>query len=183
MTTRPRVDSPKQFGDPGAGTFWVEYPSGLVDITRSHALETSADEPPKLSAGQHEIPVENDRTIRYDAEKSAIVIIDMQNFFLHPELRAHPLGLKCVDPLINVVTHFRKTGVKIIWVNWGLTETELHTIPPSLSRSFSKGGRGGFGSEMGGKWGRLLMRDQFNSELYGPLQKEYEEGKKNGTDI
>ena len=46
-----------------------------------------------------------------------------------------------------------------------------------------KGGNGGFGSELPGQFGRLLMRDQFNSALYGPLQHLYEEGEKAGTDV
>ena len=35
---------------------------------------------------------------------------------------------------------------------------------------------------MPGGWGRVLMRDAKNAELYGPLQSLYEEGKANGTD-
>lgn len=46
-----------------------------------------------------------------------------------------------------------------------------------------KGGFGGFGSEMPGNFGRLLMRDARNSELYGPLQEEYLKGEKEGTDV
>ena len=46
-----------------------------------------------------------------------------------------------------------------------------------------KNGRGGFGSEMPGGWGRLLMRGTKNAELYGQLQVEYEKGVKEGTDV
>ena len=67
--------------------------------------------------------------------------------------------------------------------NWGLTDHELKTIPPSLVRGFMKGGSGGFGSELPGNFGRLLMRDALNSELYGPLQPLYLEGKTKGTDV
>ncbi|CAL1695726.1 unnamed protein product [Somion occarium] len=107
----------------------------------------------------------------------------MQNYFLHPDLRNHPTGLACVDPLMKAVPALRSVGAEILWVNWGLTDHELTTIPPSLVRGFSKNGSGGFGSEIPGGWGRLLMRDQRNSALYGPLQTLYEEGKENGTDL
>ena len=66
--------------------------------------------------------------------------------------------------------------------NWGLTEHELTTIPPSLVRGFMRNGRGGFGAELPGLFGRLLMRDQYNPELYGPLQHLYLEGTEKGTD-
>ena len=46
-----------------------------------------------------------------------------------------------------------------------------------------KGGHGGFGAPLAGNFGRLLMRGEFNSELYGPLQSLYEEGRKEGTDV
>lgn len=67
--------------------------------------------------------------------------------------------------------------------NWGLTDHELTTIPPSLVRSFTKGSKGGFGSRLPGTFGRVLMRDQRNSALYGPLQGLYEDGKEKGTDV
>lgn len=35
---------------------------------------------------------------------------------------------------------------------------------------------------MPGDWGKLLMRGEKNSELYGPLQVLYEEGAKEGKD-
>lgn len=46
-----------------------------------------------------------------------------------------------------------------------------------------KNGKGGFGSELPEPFGRLLMRDQLNSALYGPLQHLYETGRDAGTDV
>ncbi|KDQ63581.1 hypothetical protein JAAARDRAFT_53778 [Jaapia argillacea MUCL 33604] len=181
---RPPVTTPIEYGNPAA--FWVEYPTGLVDLTRSHHLPNDAQEtlvPPPLASNHLEIPVDRERTIRINKESSAIVIIDMQNFFLHPDLRAHPSGLACVDPLLKVVPALRSQGAKILWVNWGLTDHELKTIPPALVRSFMKGGTGGFGAELPNGFGRLLMRDAYNSALYGPLHDEYLKGKEEGTDV
>lgn len=181
---RPPVEKPIEYGN--AGEFWVEYPSGLVDLTRASHLPSSASDaatPPPLTQEFLEFPVDGQRTLRIDKKSSAIVIIDMQNYFLHPELRDHPTGLACVDPLLKVVLALRSHGVKILWVNWGLTEHELKTIPPSLVRGFMKSGKGGFGADLGRDWGRLLMRDQRNAELYGPLQQDYMKNKDAGTDI
>lgn len=193
MKTRPHVDETVVYGN--AGNFWVEYPTGLVDLTRSQNFDfrkvggevkdvKATPEPPALDAkSQVEIAVDGDRKIRVDTAKTALVVIDMQNFFLHPNLRDHPKGLACVDPLLHAIPPLREAGAKIIWVNWGLTDHELHTIPPGLVRGFMKGGKGGFGGQLEGDFGRLLMRDAFNSELYGPLQPEYEKGVKLGTDV
>ncbi|KAK7468870.1 hypothetical protein VKT23_003369 [Stygiomarasmius scandens] len=184
MASRPPVQAPIQYGS--IASFWVEYPDGLVDLTRSTPLAASATgTSPAIAAGQLDIKVDGQRTIRVDASKTAIVIIDMQNFFLHPDLRSHPTGLACVDPILNVVPPLREKGAKIVWVNWGLTDTELTTLPPSTIRGFMKSGRpgSGFGSELPGNFGRLLMRDAYNSALYGPLQDSYEKGAKTGTDV
>ncbi|KAF8529995.1 Isochorismatase hydrolase [Gautieria morchelliformis] len=182
---RPRVEEPQTFGNVKSGSFWVEYPSGLVDLTCANPLESDGMpvNPPQKSLGQLDIAVEGDRMIRVDVTKTAIVIVDMQNFFLHPELRVYPLGLACVDPLLKVVPGLRSAGARIIWLNWGLTPTELTTIPPALARSFTKDKRGGFGSDLGAGWGPLLMRGARNSDLYGPLQNEWIKGREAGTDV
>lgn len=67
--------------------------------------------------------------------------------------------------------------------NWGLTQHELENIPPSLVRGFAKNGGGGFGSVLPRDFGRLLMRGEHNSELYGPLQEDYLHGEAAGTDV
>ncbi|KAH9843049.1 Isochorismatase hydrolase [Rhodofomes roseus] len=191
MTPRPHVLEPIEYGN--AASFWVEYPSGLVDLTRAAHLTAKKEdetvktssahpEPPLQSSTHLEIPVDGERVVRIAKSKSAIVIVDMQNFFLHPDLRDHSTGLNCVIPLMNVVPALRTQGVKILWVNWGLTEHELTTIPPSLVRSFMKNGRGGFGSKLPEPFGRLLMRGEYNADLYGPLHQLYLEGKKEDAD-
>ncbi|KAI0032755.1 Isochorismatase hydrolase [Vararia minispora EC-137] len=182
MTTRPRVGVAKEYGN--ASEFWVEYPSGLVDVSRKVHLpaEGEANEPPRV-AGLLDIAVDGDRVVRLNPTATAYVIVDMQNFFLHPDMRVHPTGLACVDPILKSASALREKGVKILWVNWGLTDHELETIPPSLVRGFQKSGRGGFGAEIPGGWGRLLMRGARNSELYGPLQDAYVQGEKAGTDV
>ncbi|KAH9081626.1 Isochorismatase hydrolase [Lactarius deliciosus] len=188
MTTRPPVETPTEYGN--ASSFWVEYPSGLVDLTRTAHLPTdgttTVTSPPPLSPGQLDVAVDGQgqrRSVRINAATSAYVIIDMQNYFLHPEIRDHPTGLACVGPLSRTVASLRAHGVRILWTNWGLTDAELATLPPALVRGFTKGGGGGFGSEMGGKWGRLLMRGEANADLYDPLQELYVQGKAAGTDV
>ncbi|KAF8213077.1 Isochorismatase hydrolase [Mycena galopus ATCC 62051] len=186
MVARPRVEVPTQYGsDATPQGFWTEWPSGLVDVSRTSQIPSGDAQvnPPPLTSALLDIPVDGERTVRVKKESTALVVIDMQNFFLHPELRDHPTGLKCVDPLMKVVPALRNVGIKILWVNWGLTDHELQTIPPALVRGFMKNGRGGFGSEIPGGFGRLLMRDAKNSELYGPLQAEWLKGRDAGTDF
>lgn len=63
----------------------------------------------------------------------------MQNFFLNPVLRDHPNGLQAYDKLISsTIPTCQRAGIDIIFVNWGLTQYDLATIPPMIHRSFSK---------------------------------------------
>ncbi|KAF7320288.1 Isochorismatase hydrolase [Mycena kentingensis (nom. inval.)] len=182
MVSRPLVQIPTEYGGATAPQgWWTEYPSGLVDVSRTSHISDNG--PPPLTPDLLEIPCDGNRVLRVKKDATALVVIDMQNFFLHPDLRDHPTGLACVEPLLKCIPAIRAAGMRIIWVNWGLTDAELQTIPPSLVRGFMKNGRGGFGSELPDDFGRLLMRDAKNSALYGPLQAEFEAGQKAGTDV
>ncbi|KAI0018573.1 isochorismatase [Xylariomycetidae sp. FL0641] len=129
-----------------------------------------------------------DTRIRIAPARSALIVVDMQNFFLHPRCNEHPSGLAAVDRTLEVIAKCRALGIQIIWLNWGLTDDDLATMPAAAQRSFSRdlllppsaalddddaapprSARRGFGSDMGGGRGRLLMRGSWNAQLYGPL--------------
>lgn len=75
MASRPRVSTAVEYG---GTSFWVEYPSGVIDLTRSHRLTEEHPSPPPLMSGQVEIAVKGDRTIRIDTNITAMVVVDMQ---------------------------------------------------------------------------------------------------------
>ena len=70
---------------------------------------------------------------------TALVIIDMQNFFLSPALgrsidgAGNVAGRNLVETAIPTA---RKAGIRIIWLNWGLTDAEIDKMPPSTQRAF-----------------------------------------------
>lgn len=169
MSSRPYVQNPTIYGGTldveGAAGFWVEYPDGLLDLTRTHWFQsdkglpgaengmgvvqdgvqngsngaTKVERPPLDVQTQVEIEVDGEpkRRIRVSKDKCALVVIDMQkyvwgdnqsivmrqtdcsflcSFFLHPDLRNHPKGLACVQPLMDVIPKMRELGMKILWV-------------------------------------------------------------------
>lgn len=69
---------------------------------------------------------------------SALVIIDMQNFFLSEYISrpADGLGNKAGRKLIHsAIPAARKAGMQVIWLKWGLTDDELEKMPPSIRRA------------------------------------------------
>lgn len=128
----------------------------------------------------------------------------MQNFFLSPAFNRNPEGpghVAMKNLVETAIPAARKAGVRVVWVNWGLSEEEVGEMPPAMLRAFGAGSAGtsgggkdgdvyvGLGGETGLRedvyegqgrsveGGKLLMRDQWNSGLYGPLVGVYEEGK------
>lgn len=173
-------------------SFWLYSPDAGFDLTHP-PTPTSPEITPRLTLATTTQPV------TLDPAKTALVIIDMQNFFLSPAFgrNAKGAGHKAMNQLIeHAVPAARKAGVRVVWVNWGLTEEEVETMPPSMLRTFGAVGAGsgkdgsvyvGLGGDCGmrenGKGeevdaGGLLMRGAWNSGLYGELNDVYGEGRR-----
>ncbi|EPE09607.1 isochorismatase hydrolase [Ophiostoma piceae UAMH 11346] len=119
-----------------------------------------------------------DTQVAIDPRRTALVIVDMQNFFLHPRCRDHPTGLAAVAPTLSVIDGCRRAGIQVVWLNWGLTETDLATMPAAIVTGFARsmilGGPAnqapvprGLGVNLGGSSGRMLTKGAWNSEVYG----------------
>jgi nicotinamidase-related amidase len=117
-----------------APNFWLHHTAHGFDLTHpaEHSTSTTAATP-KLTIQTTNSP------ITVDPSKSALVIIDMQNFFLSPafgrDLKS--AGHRAKDQLIKcAIPAARKAGMRVVWVNWGLTEEEVRTMPPAVKRAF-----------------------------------------------
>lgn len=211
-----------------SSSFWLYDTETGFDLTHP-ATPTSPPIFPRLTLHTTTAP------ITIDPAKSALVIVDMQNFFLSPQL-GRPKDSKGLLAQAQLLQHAipaaRKAGIRIIWLNWGLTQQEMDEMPPATLRAFgfetvpkdSPGYDGvegrqeaiddhgvnqgveelakqrhietsgkdariykGLGSEVGTvrledgrtvQGGRLLMRDQWNSDVTPELRAQYEEGLK-----
>lgn len=77
--------------------------------------------------------------VTIDPAKTALVIIDMQNFSM-----CSALGTSSTPDIVQVeeillryaIPAARKARIQIIWLNWGLTEGDLESMPPSAMRVF-----------------------------------------------
>ena len=77
--------------------------------------------------------------ITLGAPTTALVVIDMQNFFLSPAL-GRPRESNGQSALRQLVDHAipaaRKAGIRVIWLNWGLTDEDISNMPASIIRTF-----------------------------------------------
>jgi hypothetical protein len=78
--------------------------------------------------------------VAIDPTKTALVVVDLQNYFLSPSLGrpTSGVGMKVVDQLLKVaIPACRKAGIPILWLNWGLTEKDVDEMPPTIVRGFA----------------------------------------------
>lgn len=201
--------------------FWLHSYRDGFDLTRPEIGTDKMD-------GLH-ITIETLTTpIKIAAHRTALVIIDMQNFFLSEAFGRDPKGaghaaMHCM--LNDAIPAARKAGIRVIWLNWGLTDEDISSMAPTLRRTFGfkviEGGKledeaktveqssdgtpavksegalaengkpkavyRGMGVPCGNlrlpsgetvDAGRLLMRDSWNADLYGPLKDAWEAGQK-----
>ncbi|EQB59557.1 hypothetical protein CGLO_00016 [Colletotrichum gloeosporioides Cg-14] len=159
------------FGPPGDQRRY-ETSSRTYDLTRGRS--------PACTVGTSQGPTET--FISVNPHSTALVIVDMQNYFLHPDCRDHPAGLAAVDKTEKVIEKCRELGVQVIWLNWGLTDDDLAVMPASVQRGFSrtlihgasaddKVARLGLGGDLGDGKGRCLVKGTWNADIYEPLKR------------
>jgi phosphatidylethanolamine-binding protein len=90
------------FGPPG-DQWKYERSSKTYDLTRGFgsgvAVRTTRGPP--------------DTVISISPGLTALVIVDMQNFFLHPRCRDHPTGLAAVAPTGRLIEKCRELGIQV----------------------------------------------------------------------
>ncbi|KAI1752462.1 isochorismatase family protein [Xylaria castorea] len=111
--------------------FWLFTNSGGYDMTHP-ATPSSRPVYPRMTLKT------TTSAITIAPTKTALVIIDMQNFFLSTALgRSRGEGHEAEDKLLKLgIPAARKAGIQVIWLNWGISEAGLETLPPNVWRIF-----------------------------------------------
>lgn len=82
-----------------------------------------------------------------DLNKTAVIIIDMQNDFCHPDGWIGGMGIDTgparalADPINHVTKSLREKGVPIIWVTWGV-RPDKRNLSPGTQHPFNPNGMG-----------------------------------------
>lgn len=153
----------------------------LYDLTRGYDEDGKSDKSDDLPAPGATVTISTtvgpaDTQISVDPSRTALVIVDMQNFFLHRRCRDHPTGRAAVAPTLAAIESCRRAGIRVIWVNWGLTKPDLAAIPAAIMSGFSRRmvlvdadqdpTPSGLGIDPGDGCGRWLVKGEWNSNVY-----------------
>jgi nicotinamidase-related amidase len=145
----------------GNGTnYWI-VEGDHFDISRSSAKKAI-------------INMEENRTLQFDPERSAFIIIDMQNYFCSPLLNRPVGALQLVPAISSAVRSCRQLGMKIIWVNWG-NRPDNANLPPSLLYSWKRNGRPGLGEPLPTDLGLALVKDSWSAAIVDELKESFDE--------
>ncbi|MCS6812973.1 MAG: cysteine hydrolase [Cyanobacteria bacterium] len=109
--------------------------------------ETIADiSRPPLPPHLITLPTET-KTLRLDLAKAAMIVIDMQNDFCHPDGWLASIGVDVsparqpIQPLQILLPSLRSANVPIIWLNWG-NRPDLLNISAGLRHVYNPTGTG-----------------------------------------
>jgi nicotinamidase-related amidase len=120
------------------------------------------------------IEIEENEILKFDPERSAFIIIDMQNYFCSSLVGRPDGALKLVPAIASAIKSSRQLGMKIIWVNWG-NRADTANIPPNMLYSRKTKGRTHIGEPLPDNLGLALVKDSWSAAIVDELKDSYDE--------
>ena len=143
--------------------------AAMADITR-----------PPLPPRPITLPTDS-KTLRLDLAKSAMVVIDMQNDFCHPDGWLAHIGVDVmparepIAPLKTLLPALRNVNIPILWVNWG-NRPDLLNISAGLRHVYNPTGDGvGLGDPLPKIGAPVLMKGSWAAAVVEELAIEPED--------
>jgi nicotinamidase-related amidase len=115
------------------------------------------------------------KLITLDLAHTAMIIVDMQNDFCHPDGWLAQLGTDIspartpIAPLRHLLPTLRSHDVPVIWVNWGNRPDRLN-LSPALLHVYKPSGTGvGLGDVLPGSGAKVLERGSWSAAIVDEL--------------
>ena len=126
-----------------------------VSVTHANLVRVPAQPRP--------ITVSTDnRIVTFDLARTAIIVVDMQNDFCHPDGWLAHIGVdvaparRPIAPLADLLPLLRRAAVPVIWLNWGNRPDRLN-LSPALLHVYNPTGTGiGLGDPLPKNGARVL---------------------------
>ena len=114
------------------------------------------------------------RAVTFDIARTAIIVVDMQNDFCHPDGWLAHIGVDIapartpIEPLNHLLPVLREAEVPVLWVNWGNRPDRMN-LSPALLHVYNPTGAGvGLGDPLpksgepvleAGSWAAAIVDD------------------------
>jgi nicotinamidase-related amidase len=153
-------------------------PLGSTERNRWMVSETSANLVRQAVTAQPVTVQTQGKRVIFDLARSAIIIVDMQNDFCHPEGWLAHIGVdiaparRPIRALQRLLPALRSHDVPVIWVNWGNRPDRLN-LSPSLLHVYKPSGTGvGLGDPLSGSGAKVLERGSWSAAIVDELRVE-----------
>lgn len=121
------------------------------------------------------------KEVTIDLSRTAMMVIDMQNDFCHPDGWLSHIGVDVtparapIAPLTQLLPALRGAGVKVIWVNWGNRPDRLN-LSAALHHVYNADGAGvGLGDPLPANGAAVLEKDSWAAAIVDELDVEPED--------
>jgi nicotinamidase-related amidase len=115
------------------------------------------------------------RSVTLDLARTAMIVVDMQNDFCHPEGWLAGIGVDVtparqpIAPLARLLPTLRAIDVPIVWLNWGNRPDRLN-LSPSLLHVYNPTGHGtGLGDPLPGSGAHVLEEGSWSAAVVDEL--------------
>jgi nicotinamidase-related amidase len=116
------------------------------------------------------------KQVHIDLAKTAILVIDMQNDFCHPDGWLAHIGVdvtpaqKPIKPLQNLLPTLRQVNIPVLWVNWG-NRRDLMNISANVLHVYNPTGEGvGLGDPLPTNGAHVLMAGSWAAAVVSELE-------------
>jgi ureidoacrylate peracid hydrolase len=113
-----------------------------------------------------------------DLARSALVVVDMQNDFCHPDGWLASIGVdiaparRPIEPLLRLLPALRTVGTPIVWLNWG-NRPDRANLPPGVLHVYDPDGvSNGIGKPVRGGGSRTLQAASWSAAIIDELKPE-----------
>ncbi|MBF2063922.1 MAG: cysteine hydrolase [Calothrix sp. C42_A2020_038] len=116
------------------------------------------------------------KQVRIDLAKTAILVIDMQNDFCHPDGWLAHIGVDVtparqpIKPLQNLLPALRQVNIPVLWVNWG-NRQDLMNISANVLHVYNPTGEAvGLGDPLPTNGAHVLMAGSWAAAIVDELE-------------
>ena len=148
---------------------------GATSRNAWHVSDGAADLTRTRRASRPIAFTDRERRITLDATRTAMIVVDMQNDFCHPDGWLGSIGVDVsparmpIAPLLSLLPTLRDNNVPVIWLNWG-NRPDRANLPPAVLHVYDPNGRStGIGKPLASNGANVLERGSWAAAVVDEL--------------